>query len=342
LLSGLLAGCTAPPSGENSLDAVLAGLPADQPGCAAALYDDDAIAWTGARGLADVEAEVPIGEGTVFDIGSTSKQFTATAVLLLVQRGELSLDDTLDGFVPELPQWAAAVTIRHLLHHTSGIPDYLHLVGRDLDERVTVEQTVDALADVGTLQFDPGEHFRYSNSGYFLLSLVVEAVDGRTLADFLADEVFATARIDAVVDPVPDMADHAKSYEPFYGRPVEAVALWEQTGDGAVQITAAELAEWGAQYWQPTVGGDQLLAARTADAVEAEDGFSYGAGIFIGEDAGQTVLGHGGRWAGFVAELLILPDARLAAAVTCNLAERDATAMAEALLRAHLEEEQGS
>jgi CubicO group peptidase (beta-lactamase class C family) len=319
---------------------VLAELPEDGPGCGAALYDDDAIVWSGARGLADLGRGVAIDENTIFDIGSTSKQFTATAILLLAQEGRMDLDASLADFLPELPEWASSVTVRHLLRHTSGIPDLVNLIFRDLDEPVSNGEALDVLADVGRLQFEPGKHFKYSNSGYFLLARIVEAVDGRTLPDFLADEVFLVADISAVMDPVPGMPRHAKAYEGTFDGLEVVEAQWEPAaGPGAVQTTASELAKWGSQYWKPSVGGGSLLAARTADAVEVEPGYAYGAGIIINTTAGDTKLQHDGSWAGYRSELIILPDAHLAAAVTCNVGAYDPTELADELLEAYTEQQ---
>lgn len=300
--------------------------PVAAPGCATALNEDGSITATDAWGMADLATETPIGDDTVFDIGSTSKQMTATAVLLLAQRGELDLDASLRSYLADMPAWADGTTIEHLLHHTSGIPDYIGLLQQDLDERTTVADARAAIAAVDELEVVPGTEQAYSNSGYFLLSLVVEAVDGRTLAAYLADEVFGPADIDAVMDPV--LVGRATSYTHGEDGYVVADSPWEQTGDGAVQTTASELAEWGSQYWEPTVGGEALLAARTERAVGG-----YGAGIVVTtDDDGTTVLSHSGAWGGFVADLVIVPEERRAAAVLCNVDDVDPTAVAERIL----------
>lgn len=301
-------------------DAVLADLDPDAPGCAAAVSVDGDVVWHGAVGMARLDPPAPIDDHTVFDIGSTSKQFTATAVLLLVQEGKLDLDASLRTYVTDLPAWADRTSISQLLHHTSGVPDYIGLLDAEYADRTTVRDALVALRAVDELEFEPGSEFSYSNSGYFLLSQVVEAVTGQTLAVDLAANVFAPLALDAVMDPVPDIAERATSYEDGN----VADSLWEQTGDGAIQTTPVQLVKWATQYWDPTVGGTELLRARSAGAVDQGDGDRYGAGIVISEDDdGATVLTHDGSWAGFVTGFVVRPEERLAAAVTCNDADLD-------------------
>jgi CubicO group peptidase (beta-lactamase class C family) len=223
------------------------------------------------------------------------------------------------------------------LHHQSGIPDYTELLEEDYDERTTVDDALDVLRDVDELDFVPGSAFEYSNSGYFLLSLVVDSVTGTTLAAYLDDEVFGPLGLDAVMDPVPDLPARALSYERDGSEYVVADSKWEQTGDGGVQTTPGELVRWASQYWDPTLGGHDLLVARTAGAVDDGEGTRYGAGIVISEDAdGRTRLSHAGAWAGFVSDLVIVPADRVAVAVACNTSDHDPTALAEELVEAWL------
>lgn len=140
----------------------------------------------------------PMSTDTIVDIGSTSKQFTATTIVLLQQKSKPNaLDDTLATFLPDLPDWAADVTLRQMIHHTSGIPDYIALLlgeGFDYADVTTDADTLDVLGQVTELDFEPDDHFEYSNSNYFLLGEVVTAVTGESLGDFLAAEVFKPLR----------------------------------------------------------------------------------------------------------------------------------------------------
>src|SRR4051794_22319000 len=143
--------------------------------------------------MASLEQGALITPQTVFDIGSTSKQFTATSILLLAQDGKLSLDDDVHKFLPELPDYGTPVTLRHLLHHTSGMRDYTNLMflgGFNIEDWTTDDDGLAAIVRQKTLDFKPGSEHSYSNSGYFLLSLVVKRVSGKTLREFAQERIF--------------------------------------------------------------------------------------------------------------------------------------------------------
>ena len=185
---------------EADLDAVFPELDDEEPGCGAAVGLDGEVVWTGSTGAASLETLDAIDDETVFDIGSVSKQFTATAILLLADREELALDNVLSTHVTGLPAWAGEVTLKQLLHHQGGIPDYIELLqdeGYEYEEVTTVDDAMHAIANVNALDFMPGSRFVYSNTGYFLLSQVVESVTGTTLGDYLGTEVFEPLELDA-------------------------------------------------------------------------------------------------------------------------------------------------
>lgn len=216
---------------------------ADDPGCAVTVRRGDDVVWTDAAGLADVELGEPIDDETVFDIGSTSKIFTATLVLDLVATGELALDDTVADHLAGLPAWAERVTVEQLLHHTSGIPDYISLLydeGYVDADRTTVQDAFDALSGVA-LEREPGRRFAYTNSGYLLLAEMAGAATGQDPAAAIAERVFARYDLDAELDPVTDDPRRATSYVRAGGGWRDADSAWEQVGDGAVQTTPVEL-----------------------------------------------------------------------------------------------------
>ena len=304
----------------------------DEPGCSAAVGIEGEVVWTGAHGLADLKNGDRITEGTVFDIASVSKQFTASAILLLADNGKLSIEDTLASHVPGLPEWADTVTVSQLIHQTSGIPDYIGLMedaGYEYTERTTQEQAVQVLAKVPELQFEPGSQFDYSNSNYLLLADIVRQVSGQPLPAFLSAEIFKPLDLAMSMDPklAPGSA-MPYDYDDGTGDYTAAVSNWEQIGDGAIQTTPSQLVRWADNYRTGKVGGRALLDAQLAGAVEtgSDDGDRYGAGIYLLPDGG---LAHDGSWSGSVTSFQISPDRRTSIAVSCNTGNQDPEAIAE-------------
>jgi len=304
-----------------SSEALFAEVDADGPGCSAAVAVGPDLLWSAGFGLADLEGGDAIHRETVFDIGSTTKPFTATLVLLLAERGDLDLDAPLSDVLDDLPEWSDEVTLGQLLHHTSGVPDYIDLLydeGFDDADTTTDEDALEALRDADELDFEPGERFEYSNSGYFLAAEAVEAATGEDFADVMAEELFEPYDLFAVVDPLFADPLKATSYVAEGDEWVVADSAWEQVGDGGMQTSPEQLVFWAAELWDPLIG-DDLTAARLDEVVDDGEGAGYGAGIVVEEeDTFGTVLSHGGAWAGFVADLVVVPEQQLAAAVTCN------------------------
>lgn len=300
------------------------------PGCSAAVGIAGKVVWSGARGVADLDSGTEITTDTAFDIASVSKQFTATAALLLAGAGKLSLGDPLADYVPGLPAWSRTVTISELIHQTSGIPDYVGLLydaGYQDGDRTTNADALKALAEARDLEFEPGTRWNYSNSNYLLLGLVVEALSSESLADFLSAEVFKPLGLDMVLDPARPVPTLAVSYAGDDENYAVAPSAWEQTGDGSIQTTPSQLVIWADNYRTGAVGGPELLAAQMDGAVEtgAETGERYGAGIFVGTDG---TLEHDGSWGGFLTYFAVSADRSHSVAVSCNTDQQDPTAIA--------------
>ncbi|QYL28802.1 D-alanyl-D-alanine carboxypeptidase precursor [Mycobacterium shottsii] len=311
----------------------------DEPGCSAAVGVEGVVMWTGVLGIADLATNKKVTKDTVFDIGSVSKQFTATAVLLLVNEGRLTLDDPLAHYVPDLPDWSSAVTVAQLMHHTSGIPDYTGLLedqGYQMSDRTTQAQALAAIQGAPELEFKPGNRFEYSNSNYLLLAEIVRLVSGKSLPDFLSIEIFRPLDLAMVVDPISADPDEAVSYgEGDTGNPPQFPVLhsgWEQVGDGAIQTTPSQLVLWADNYRTGKVGCQKLLDEQLAGAVETEPGSGdrYGAGIF---SRANGTLDHDGSWAGFVTDFRISSDRRTSVAVSCNMEGQDPQSLADAIGR---------
>src|SRR5688572_18275490 len=299
------------------------------PGCALGVVRDGRLDYARGYGLASIEHGVPITPTTVFDIGSVSKQFTAMAIVLLAQDGKLSLDDEIQKFVPELPRYpAGAITIRHLLHHTSGLRDYIDVLSWSgiTDEAVTTD--ADALLAISKQRgtnFAPGSEFLYSNSGYFLLSVIVRRVSGQTLRYFAASRIFAPldmARTQFVDRHEMIVPGKAGSYaDGPAGGFVLALANWEQTGDGAVNTTVEDLVKWDRNFVTGTVGGraglDQMHSVGVLNDGKA---ITYALGLTVDQYRGVRRVSHGGAWAGFRAHIVRFPDQALSIFSLCNLA----------------------
>jgi CubicO group peptidase (beta-lactamase class C family) len=310
-------------------DAIKAGAP----GCSAAVGSKGRVVWTGVRGVANTATGDEITTDTVFDIASVSKQFTATAILLLAKAGKLTLGDPLSKHMAELPTWAATVTLAQLMHQTSGIPDYVELLesdGKNYSDRTTEDQALQALAAVPKLEFQPGDHFEYSNSNYLLLGEIVHRVSGEPLPQFLKAAIFGPLGLNMVVDPTGPIPNKAVPYENGNDGYRATNPAWEQVGDGGIQTTPSQLVHWADNYRTGIVGGRALLDAQLAGAVETEPGGAdrYGAGIYL---MANGTLDHDGSWAGFVTAFRISKDRLTSLAISCNTDEQDPEALADSI-----------
>lgn len=308
----------------------------DAPGCAAAVYHDGKIAFQRGYGAASLEFGVPIQAKTVFDIGSTSKQFTAASIVLLAQDGKLSLDDDIRKFLPELPVYEAPITVRHLLNHTSGLRDFVTLLTAtdvEYDDVSTPYQALAILVRQRHLNFPPGTEYLYSNSGYFLAAQIVERVSGTTLREFARQRIFVPLGMTQTRygdDHTEVVAHRATGYSPAEnGTYRVSRPNWEQIGDGGVQTTIGDLLRWDSNFYAPTVGGPDFaktlqLRGTLSDGTRTH----YALGLMIGQHNGVEMIHHGGSWGGYRAEIARFPNKRLSVAVLCNAANADASELA--------------
>jgi CubicO group peptidase (beta-lactamase class C family) len=307
--------------------ALFAGVTADSPGCSVAIGRNGKVVFAEAYGAAGFNPTVAMTTSDVVDIGSTSKQFTATALQLLVSDGKASWSDPVSKFFPSFGPWAATVTLGQMTHHISGIPDYIGLLGAegfDLADPSDAADALASLAKVTKLDFAPGSSWAYSNSNYFLMGQVVEQIAGEPLGTFVERELFAPSGMKAVMDYATPIAAEV----PSFGRNADGknwdvvVGGWVQLGDGGIRTTPSELITWSSQYWDPTVGGADINTLRFADAsaLPKNDLFEgmYGLGIFEQNiDGIGRMVGHSGGWENYVTLFEVVPDKKLSVAVNC-------------------------
>lgn len=329
------------------IEAIFEEFTGDGPGCCVGVYVDGELVLERGFGLANLEHRVPIDADTVFDLASTSKQFTAASVLLLAEDGLLGLEDDARKYFPEFVL-EQAITIRQLINHTSGLREIYSLagmVGWTWPELMEDDQVVDILARMRTLNFEPGTSHSYSNSGYVLLSALVKRVSGKTLAEVAKERLFdplgmrATHYRDDITSVVPHRANG-------YGRSPkgDGYKLDESpsniTGDGAAQTTIREMAFWEANFLRPVIGNEsfrrnQLETAELPDGTDT----GYAAGLFVSQHKGLPCISHGGSWAGFRSDYIRFPDNGLAVAVFANLAGATPSALARQVADLCLAEE---
>ncbi|MDQ3699174.1 MAG: beta-lactamase family protein [Gemmatimonadota bacterium] len=312
----------------------------DSPGCALGIIRGRRAIYARGYGMADLERSAPITSRTVFDIGSTSKQFTAASVALLVADGRLSLDDDVRKYVPELPQYGTPITLLHLLQHTSGLRDYiglLNLAGFRFEDVTTDADALAAITRQKALNFRPGTEHDYSNSGYFLASAVVARASGMSLAKFARERIFVPLGMTSTLfrDAYALLVPHrATAYTPAdSGRFALDMSDWEQTGDGAVHTTVEDLARWDQNFYTPTVGGPRLLERLLATGrLSNGDSIEYALGLFVDRYRGLRRVHHGGSWAGYRAQMLRFPDHRVSVAVLCNLGTANPSTLADRVI----------
>jgi len=299
--------------------------------------------YSKAHGSADLEFAIPADEQTMFRIGSVTKQFTATAILKLAERGKLSVDDPLTRFLPDYPTHGHELTLRHLLTHTGGVPSYTNLgpkwevnIARELPDEELVALWKDLPPD-----FAPGEKWSYSNSGYYLLGMVVAKVSGKSYADFLRETFFeplelARTRYDSNSEVIPNRAQ-GYAFEDGELANDGLIGMSQPGAAGALISTAGDLVRWqqalvSGRVVKPESYEEMTLPFLLANGRET----SYGLGLSLDQQAGQRCVWHGGGINGFNSVLLYFPDAQLHVAVISNSerlrADALGLAIAEALL----------
>ena len=318
----------------------------NSPGCSLAVSQNGVVLYERGYGMANLELGVPITPASVFHVASISKQFTAMSILLLVQRGRLSLDDEARKYVPELPDYGSPLTIRHLLTHTSGLRDVFTLQGlsapRD-DSPDANEALVKILARQRALNSTPGAEFQYNNGGYVLLAAIVKRVSGQSLRAFAEANIFQPLGMTHTHfhdDPTMIVPDRASGYHRDAGGLHVALHPYQNrvVGNTGLFTTARDLLLWEQNFADARVGDKALLAAMQKPAVPTgwPDGSFYGFGLEIGRYRGLRWIGHGGGDPGYSAYVVRYPDQGFAVAVLGNLDSLEPAALTQGVADIYL------
>lgn len=309
------------------------------PGMSIAILKDNKIVKIKGYGFSNLEHQVPAKPETIYQSGSVGKQFTATAVMMLVEEGKIHLDDLVSKYFPNSPDIWKKITVRHLLTHTSGIPDY---TAKDVDFRK--DYTEDDLLKILMklpLEFQPGEKWNYSNSGYMLLGFLIHKASGKFYGDLLEERVFGplgmtTAQVISESDIVPN---RAAGYELKNGKIKNqdwVSPSLNTTADGALYLTALDMS-----HWAEGLNGSRLLKPESFKQmwtpVKLNNGTSYpyGFGWRVGYQRGHHVIEHSGHWQGFSTGICRYPDFGLTVIALANLADLGSLTIAEEIAGIH-------
>lgn len=311
---------------------------ADSPGCALGVYRGGQIIYKRGYGMEDLNEDVHITPGTVFHVASMSKQFTAASIVLLAQQGKLSLDDDLRKYIPELPDFGQKITIRNLVHHTSGLRDQwnlLELAGwRYSKDLITDEDVMSVMTRQKELNFKPGERHVYCNTGYTLIGLIVKRVSGMSLREFTTKNIFeplGMTRTHFRDDHAEIIKHDAVGYEQESGRPFEmSITNFDTVGATSLHTTVEDLQRWDENFYHPKVGGEafvrQMLERGKLNNGEQLD---YAFGLVLEKYKGLPTVGHGGADAGYRSDMTRFPEQHFSVAVLCNSAETVPSVLAQ-------------
>ncbi len=315
------------------------------PGCAAGVTLDAALVFADGYGSANLDHQIPITPQTVFYTGSVSKRFTAAAIALAAWNGHLSLDDDVRRWIPELPDYGKTITVRHLVHHTSGIRDYLTLQAiAGTPPGASDDEIIELLARQKALNFPPGARYLYSNSGYFLMSEIVGRATGSSLREFAHLHFFAPlGLLDTHFhdDPNHVVQWRATGYAPTDekvdadgpARNAHRMEHWwrfAQVGSGGLYSNVVDLARWEAAFEAGDVGPPGFAASLLERGVLANgETLDYAFGLRISRFRGLPAVAHGGSLAGFRAQMLSFPDESTSIIVLCNVTDADPRGRAE-------------
>lgn len=324
-------------SESTSIDSLFSDWTApNTPGCALGIMKNGELIYAKGYGLANMEYDIPNSGTSVFRIGSTSKQFTAACIVLLVEQKKLKLDQTLKSLFPEFPDYAEKITIKHLLNHTSGIRDYLQLAylrGLSNDDYYTDADIMVWLKNQTELNFSPGEEFLYSNSGYWLLGQIVNKVSGMSMAQFSEKELFMPLNMSSTHfhnDHTEIVKNRASGYMPT-GANSYAISMTtlDMIGDGGIFTTVEDIHKWDNAFYDSSVLSKEFWRMMTeTGTLNNGESISYASGLVIGDYKGLKTISHGGAFVGFRAELLRFPEQEVSIAIFANRADANPSRMA--------------
>ena len=318
----------------------------DSPGAALAVTRDGEIIYKQGYGIANLEYDIPITTTTIFDIASVSKQFAAFAIATLLHEGKLSLDDNIRTYLPDVPDFGNTITIQHLLHHTSGLRDWVQsfvIAGVGMDDVISFKHILKMVRHQKVLNFEPGAAFLYSNTGYNLLAEVVETVTGDSFREWTDTNIFKPLTMaDSHFHDDYEMIlkNRAYSYQAVENsRFKHAVNNTTALGSSSLYSTVEDLAKWILNFDTARIGGEIILEQMHQRGVlNNGEQIGYAFGLNIGEYRTLKTVGHSGSWRGFRSHLMRFPDQKFGVVILCNLDTFNPLSLAEKVADIYLDD----
>lgn len=290
------------------------------------IVEGNKVLFSKAYGYANNEHDVPLTTSSVFDFASVAKQFTGLAIAMLIEQDKIELNDNIREYVPELPDYGSVITIEHLLHHTSGLRDWVGLVklsGRYMGDTITDDYLLRLISSQQELNFPPGEQFLYSNSGYFLLAQVVSRVTKTSFRNWTKENIFKPLEMknthfsDDHREIVKGRADSYIRNED--GEYLNSSNLLEAPGSSSLFSTMDDMAKWVQNYDKKTVGGKAAWGMMVKrGSLNNGESVDYGFGLSIGDYKGIVQYQHGGSWAGYLCDIVYFPEKNLSHILIIN------------------------
>ncbi len=298
------------------------------PGCAVGVIQDGNFLYRKGYGMASIELSVALTPEAVFYMGSVSKQFTAAAVVLAAEQGFLSLDDDVRKYIPELPDYGHVITLRQMLHHTSGFRDFLTLLvlaGRNAGEIHSEAEIIDLIARQKALNNNPGEDWLYSNSNYYLLGVVVRRATKRSLNDFASETIFKPLGMTHTRfydDHTLVLPSRVAAYDP--GKDSTFLVDWSTSydivGAGGMMSTVDDMLLWDGNFYANKLGkGTLVKELQTRGVLNDGRAIGYALGLQLDTYGGLPIVEHDGALYGYRTGILRFPEQRFSVVCLCNL-----------------------
>ncbi|MEZ5345471.1 MAG: serine hydrolase domain-containing protein [Pyrinomonadaceae bacterium] len=336
---------------KSKIDALFKDANENTPGAAIGVIKDGKLIYSGGYGMADLEHDVKLTPQSVFYMASVSKQFVTMAVLLLEEEGKLDLDDEVQKYLPDFPRYDAPLTIRHFIHHTSGVRDNLtlwNLAGRDIYDHVDKQAIYEMIKRQKELNFRPGEKYLYSNSCYFMLAMMVEKVSGMSIREFAEKKMFAPLGMKNTHfhdDQYHIVKNRAFSYAPGKDGFRNLIMRYDLVGSGGLYSNVEDMLLWDQNFYNNKLGKgtpDLITKMNTDGKLNNGKSAGYAFGVQNGTYKGLKTVSHGGALAGYRTFYVRFPEQNFSVVVLGNSADfrpdPKSYAIADIMLEGQLEE----